>query len=112
MTNLTNLQQRLNEIKSKVAAAAYQLPVLDSGYLFHQDVRDNFYYASYLFAASQEEEIAFDGDRQLAKTKAEAILQRLLELQDQDAQSPTYGHWPLNLKPTPQEAPKTHCRWN
>lgn len=106
MTNLTNLQQRLNEIKSKVSAAAYQLPVLDSGYLFHQDVRDNFYYASYLFAASQEEEIAFDGDRQLAKTKAEAILQRLLELQDQDAQSPTYGHWPLNLKPTPQEAPK------
>lgn len=106
MTNLTNLQQRQNEILSKVAAAAYQLPLLDSGFLFHQDVRDNFYYASYLLAASQEHEIAFDGDRQLAKTKAETILQRLLDLQDQDAQSPTYGHWPLNLKPTPQEASK------
>lgn len=106
MTNLTNLQQRQNEIKSRVAAAAFQLPLQDSGFLFHQDVRDNFYYASYLFAASQEQEIAFDGDRQFAKTKAEAILQRLLDLQDQDAQSPTYGHWPLNLKPTPQEASK------
>ncbi|MBA2942081.1 hypothetical protein HZF08_27825 [Paenibacillus sp. CGMCC 1.16610] len=106
MTNLTNLQQRQNEIKSKVAAVAYQLPILESGFLFHQDVRDNFYYASYLFAASQEHEMEFAGDRQLAKSKAETILQRLLELQDQDAQSPTYGHWPLNLKPTPQEASK------
>ncbi|MZQ84204.1 hypothetical protein GQF01_18985 [Paenibacillus sp. 5J-6] len=103
---MTNLQQRQNEIKSKVAAAAYQLPLQDSGFLFHQDVRDNFYYASYLLAASKEQEIAFNGDRQLAKTKAEAILQHVLELQDQDAQSPTYGHWPLNLKPTPQEASK------
>ncbi|NOV02019.1 hypothetical protein [Paenibacillus planticolens] len=103
---MTNLQQRQNEITAKVAAEAYQRPLLSSGFLFHHDVRDNFYYASYLFAASQEGDIAFDGDRQSAKAKAESILQLLLELQDQNAESPTYGHWPLRLSPTTHEAAK------
>ncbi|MBP1962178.1 hypothetical protein [Paenibacillus aceris] len=103
---MTNLQQRQNEIKSKVATAAYKLPLMSSGFLFHQDVRDNFYYASYLFAASQEQDIPFEGDRHSAKEKAESILLLLLELQDRNAKSPTYGHWPLNLRPTPHEATK------
>lgn len=106
MTNLTNLQQRQNEIQSCVAQAAFDLPLTSSGFLFHGDVRDNFYYASYLFAASQDEEIALLGDRRLAMSKAEGILQLLLELQDQDPGSQTYGHWPLNLRSVPQEAPK------
>lgn len=79
---------------------------MSSGFLFHQDVRDNFYYASYLFAASQEQDIPFKGDRHSAKEKAESILLLLLELQDRNEKSPTYGHWPLNLKPTPHEAAK------
>ena len=80
--------------------------LLSSGLLFHHDIRDNFYYASYLFAASQEEAIPFDGDRVQAKLKAEGILLHVLELQDQNEESVTYGHWPLHLRPTPQEAPK------
>jgi hypothetical protein len=106
MTNLTNLQQRQDEIKTIIAAAAWKQPLLSSGLLFHQDVRDNFYYASYLFAASQEEAIAFDGDRNEARVKAERILLHLLELQDQNTESETYGHWPLNLGLNPQAAPK------
>ncbi|MDD9267443.1 hypothetical protein J2X61_004442 [Bacillus sp. 3255] len=103
---MTNLQQRQIEVQSRVAQAAFDQPLLSSGFLFHGDVRDNFYYASYLFAASQAEEIAFAGDRSLAKAKAEGVLQLLLELQDRDPASPTYGHWPLNLRSAPKEAPK------
>ena len=103
---MTNLQQRQNEIKTKIAAAAFKQPILNSGLLFHHDIRDNFYYASYLFAASQEEAIPFDGDRLQAKIKAEGILFQVLELQDQNEESGTYGHWPLHLRPNPQEAPK------
>lgn len=106
MTNLTNFQQRQNNIKTRIAAAAYKLPLLSSGLLFHQDIRDNFYYASYLFAASQDESIPFEGDREEARIKAETVLHHLLELQDQNEESGTYGHWPLNLRPTPKEAAK------
>ncbi|NQX65105.1 hypothetical protein HQN90_03080 [Paenibacillus alba] len=106
MTHMTNLQQRKVEIITKIAAKAYQQPLLNSGFLFQQDVRDNFYYASYLFAASQDQTIPFEGDREQAKSKAEGVLLLLLELQDQQPESATYGHWPLNLFPSPEEASK------
>lgn len=103
---MTNLQQRQNDIKSRIAEAAFKQPILNSGLLFHHDIRDNFYFASYLFAASQEEAVPFEGDREQAKIKAEGILLHILELQDQNEESVNYGHWPLHLRPTPQEAPK------
>jgi hypothetical protein len=106
MTILTTIQQRQEEIIAIIAAAAYKQSVLSNGFLFEQDVRDNFYYASYLFAASVDEAIAFEGDRDAAKDKAEHVFLHLLDLQDQNPQSETYGHWPLNLRPTPQEASK------
>ncbi|WNR42622.1 hypothetical protein [Paenibacillus roseipurpureus] len=103
---MSTRQQRQAEIIANIAAAAYSKPVLSNGFLFEQDVRDNFYYASYLFAAAVDSQIAFDGDRQEAKAKAEQIMFQLLEIQDQHPESSTYGHWPLNLRPTPQEAAK------
>lgn len=103
---MTTIQQRQEEIIANIAAAAYKQPVLSNGFLFEGDVRDNFYYASYLFAASVDEAIAFDGDRKAAKDKAEQVFLHLLDVQDQNPQSETYGHWPLNLRPTPQEASK------
>ena len=69
---MTNLQQRQNEVLSKIAAAAFKQPLLSSGLLYQHDIRDNFYYASYLFAASQEEAIPFDGDRVQAKPRLRA----------------------------------------
>jgi hypothetical protein len=103
---LTTIQQRQDEIIASIAAAAYKKPVLSNGFLFEGDVRDNFYYASYLFAASVDPAIAFEGEHKEAKDKAERIFLHLLEIQEQDPSSVTYGHWPLNLRPTPQEASK------
>ncbi|UKS30805.1 hypothetical protein LOZ80_18430 [Paenibacillus sp. HWE-109] len=103
---MTNVKQRQDEIIMLIANKAYNQPLLDSGLLFQQDVRDNFYYASYLFAAAEDQALPFAGDREAAKSKAENVLFHLLELQDQSAESETYGHWPLSLWPTPQEAAK------
>lgn len=103
---MTTIQQRQEEIIANIASAAYKQPVLSNGFLFEGDVRDNFYYASYLFAASVDEAIAFEGDRHTAKDKAEQVFLHLLDVQDQNPHSETYGHWPLNLRPTPQEASK------
>ncbi|MDR6549278.1 hypothetical protein [Paenibacillus qinlingensis] len=103
---MTTIQQRQVEIIASIAAAAYIQPILSNGFLFEGDVRDNFYYASYLFAASVDAAIPFEGNRKEAKDKAERVFLNLLGIQDQDPASSTYGHWPLNLRPTPQEASK------
>lgn len=102
----TSLQQRQDELTARIAAAAFHKPELSHGYLFENDIRDNFYYASYLFAAAVNPAIAFDVDRKEAKEKAERVLIRVIALQDQQPASSTYSHWPLNLRPTPQEASK------
>ncbi|MEK5477189.1 hypothetical protein NYE70_09555 [Paenibacillus sp. FSL R5-0407] len=97
---------RMNEIVRSVAEQAWREPLLTSGLWFHGDVRNNFYYASYLFAASTdplyEEELPFD--RQEAKRLAEHVLVRVLRLQQRDPDRPMYGHWPLNLDPVPEKA--------
>lgn len=97
-------KERQTEIVLKIAAAARQLPVLDSGLWFHHDIRDNFYYSSYLFAAAADhpELLPFEADE--AKQTAEAVLLEVLRLQDRDAAGSTYGHWPLNLGDNPREA--------
>ncbi|MBD0380825.1 hypothetical protein [Paenibacillus sedimenti] len=99
------MQQRKRELISKIAIKAFEQPILNNGLWFQGDIRDNFYYASYLYAASQDEGLAFHFNKEEARTKAELILLQVLELQDRNADSETYGHWPLHLRPTPKEAP-------
>lgn len=95
---------RQNEIITQIAKRAELQPLLSSGLWFHHDIRDNFYYASYLFAAAVDfpEQLPFDAET--AKLKAESVLLEVLLLQDQNADSGTYGHWPLNLGQIPQQA--------
>lgn len=97
-------KHRQNEITSKIAIAAMRQPLLSSGLWFHHDIRDNFYYASYLFAAAVDgpEQLSFEADA--AKRTAAAVLLEVLRLQDQNASSDTYGHWPLGLGENPREA--------
>lgn len=97
---------RQNEIVLKIATAALQQPVLSSGLWFHHDIRDNFYYASYLFAAAVEQPEQLTFEARSAKETAEAILLEVLALQDQNPSSVTYGHWPLNLGASPRAAAK------
>jgi hypothetical protein len=92
------------EIIQKIAIAAHHQPILSSGLWFHHDLRDNFYYASYLFAAAVDESEPLPFERESAKQTAEAVLLEVLALQDQDAQSVTYGHWPLRLELVPKDS--------
>jgi hypothetical protein len=97
-------KHRQDEITRKIAIAALRQPLLSSGLWFHHDIRDNFYYASYLFAAAVDAPEQLPFDRDAARQTAAAVLLAVLRLQDQNTTSDTYGHWPLGLGNNPQEA--------
>ena len=72
----------MNRIVRNVAEQAWR-PLLPSGLWFHGDVRDNFYYASYLFAASLDLEIDPQFNRQEGKRLAEEVLGRVFAIAEQ-----------------------------
>lgn len=96
--------QRQREIIQKVALEAQALPLLDSGLWFHDDVRNNFYYASYLFAAAVDDSMLPEAEREQARQTAEAVLLETVLLQNRQPGTRLYGHWPLGLNPLPREA--------
>ncbi|WP_373231108.1 hypothetical protein [Cohnella sp.] len=102
---MSEFEARKREIILQAATYAFELPKLSSGLWFHNDIRNNFYYASYLFAAAQDKSLQLPFNREEAKQVASRVLHLVLELQDQNPLSATYGHWPLNLEPFPKEAP-------
>ncbi len=53
---MNDFSQRQRDIRRLVAKRACEQPLLPSGLWFHGDIRDNFYYASYLYAAASEGE--------------------------------------------------------
>lgn len=87
-----------------MAEKAWDRPLGPCGLWYHGDIRDNFYYASYLFAAAVEMAVEPPFERREGKRKAERVLGRVLRLQDRNPDSPMYGHWPLNLDPKPDAA--------
>lgn len=95
---------RQREIVRRIAEKAFALPLLDGGLWLYDDIRNNFYYASYLFAASVDETLPVTFDRQEAGQRALAVLREVLLLQNTDPNTPLYGHWPLGLAPVPREA--------
>lgn len=98
-------QKRQAEIISQIAHNAESRTLLESGLWFHNDVRNNFYDASYLFAAAASPDLQVEFDREQAKRKAEEVLLKVLSLQNQQPGTSLYGHWPLGLHPVPHEAP-------
>ncbi|MEF2245996.1 hypothetical protein [Paenibacillus sp. IITD108] len=95
---------RMKEIITYCANRAGKLEKLPSGFWHHHDIRNNFYDASYLFAAALDHSIALEVDREHAKREAEQVMLQVLRLQDRHNESDTYGHWPLRLEPSPAEA--------
>lgn len=86
MPGLKNIQstfkERQQEIIFNIALEAEQRPLLESGLWFHDDVRNNFYYASYLFAAAVDDSFELPFDREQAKQKAQDVLLEILMLQN------------------------------
>lgn len=101
---LSPYKERQNEIICKIAVEAESRPLLESGLWFHDDVRNNFYYASYLFAAAVNLSLEIPFDRDKAKLKAESVLMETLMLQNRQPGTKLYGHWPLGLDPMPSKA--------
>lgn len=101
---MCSYRKRMNEIVRRIADKAWKQPLLDSGLWFHDDIRDNYYYASYLFTAAISLEKVLLYDRQEGKQLAEKVLYRVLQLQETNPNSRMYGHWPLNLHPDPEQA--------
>ncbi|CAM3648390.1 hypothetical protein COLU111180_01165 [Cohnella lubricantis] len=101
---MTTYEQRQREIIRRIAIKAQKQPLLGSGLWFHHDIRDNFYYAAYLFAASVDPDLSVPFDKELTLASSSQMLLKVLKLQDRDPDSPTYGHWPLGLGPVPKEA--------
>ncbi|TMV49005.1 hypothetical protein FE783_15140 [Paenibacillus mesophilus] len=94
-------RERQHEVAVRIALAAYEQPLLESGLWFHHDIRDNFYYASHLFATSTNPGLSATFDTDEGKQIAETVLLEVIRLQDQDTRSDTYGHFPLKLEPQP-----------
>ncbi|GGF79587.1 hypothetical protein GCM10010912_25730 [Paenibacillus albidus] len=97
-------KERQQAIIYAVALAAERRPLLASGLWFHDDVRNNFYYASYLFAAAVDPVAELPFDREGARLKAEAVLLETVLLQNRQPGTELYGHWPLGLDPEPRAA--------
>ncbi|MBW5447618.1 hypothetical protein GE107_16290 [Cohnella sp. CFH 77786] len=95
---------RLNEMISKAANQVWSQPHLEGGLWFHEDIRNNFYYSSYLAAAALDESIPFQGDREKALHTAWEVLHGVLSLQNRNPDDAMYGHWPLGLAPSPAQA--------
>ncbi|TVY01070.1 hypothetical protein [Paenibacillus cremeus] len=100
-----DILERKERVLRLAAEHALELPLLDSGYWFHKDLRDNFYFAIHLFGYSAEGAPAWS-EEQKAKGEGLAMqmLRNVLQLQDQNPESPMYGHWPLNLGNDPASA--------
>ncbi|SEU26206.1 hypothetical protein [Paenibacillus sp. NFR01] len=96
---------RQRDIILRLAEKAAGLPLQEGGLWFHDDVRNNFYYASYLFAAAKDTELAVSFDREKAAAAAESVLTQVLLLQNRQPGTPLLGHWPLGLAPVPAAAP-------
>jgi hypothetical protein len=102
---MNEFDPRKREVIHQIATEAVGLPMLDSGLWFHNDIRNNFYYASYLFAAAEDVTLPVLFDRMEARGKASRILALIMGLQDQSPIRSTYGHWPLSLGASPKAAP-------
>ncbi|QUL52543.1 hypothetical protein KDC22_19050 [Paenibacillus tritici] len=104
LQNETSSTIRQRQIVYSIAVEAQRRPLLDSGLWFQDDVRNNFYYASYLFAAAADHTMELPFGREDAKRKAEAVLLETVQLQNRQPGTKLYGHWPLGLSPVPREA--------
>ncbi|CAG7652259.1 hypothetical protein PAESOLCIP111_06491 [Paenibacillus solanacearum] len=101
----TDVRTRKQEVLRLAAEQAMTLPLSESGYWFHKDVRDNFYFAIHLFGYTAEGAPDWtEAKRNEGRELAVRMLYNVLKLQMQDASHPMYGHWPLQLGHDPASA--------
>ncbi|WP_438448484.1 hypothetical protein [Gorillibacterium sp. sgz5001074] len=97
--------ERRRQVLRLAAEKAFGLPLLESGFWTHGDLRDNLYYALHLYAACTDESLELRFPRESGLKLAQDMLLRVLSLQVQDPADPGFGHWPLGLGKDPATAP-------
>lgn len=100
------IAERMDQIVLQVAEEAWARPLNNSGLWYHNDIRNNFYDAAYLFAAASDKRLSLTCERDEAVELAQTVFLNVLSLQDQVPESPTFGHWPLYLGDEPARAEK------
>lgn len=104
---MLTFHDRQKTVLQLAANKALTTPRLSSGLWFHDDMRNNLYYAMHLYVAACTEEIELLCPKTWAKEVAEEILLQLLQLQERNAEVALYGHFPLGLGTDPSQA-KAH----
>ncbi|RKL66912.1 hypothetical protein CR203_13870 [Salipaludibacillus neizhouensis] len=99
-----SFEKRRLEIISLAAEQALKLPFKKDNFWFLDDLRDNFYFATHLYAAVHEDTISLSSDKKDSEKLAVEVILDGLRLQDRSPESDTYGHWPLHLSPKPSVA--------
>jgi hypothetical protein len=103
---MKSLVERIDRVIIQMAEAAWAQPLRSSGLWHHNDIRNNFYDAAYMFAAAVDNRLPVSFDRDAAMKMARSVFMQVLSLQDRQPDSPTYGHWPLHLGDNPELAEK------
>jgi hypothetical protein len=99
------VKERREAVLTAAAQLAVDMPLKESGFWFHADLRDNFYFAIHLFAHTVDaKKGSFTEEQQTAFELAVRMIGQVVELQQQQAELPMYGHWPLNLGSDPAAA--------
>ncbi len=101
------IKDRRKAVVQLAADKALELPLLPSGFWFHQDIRENFYYAIHLFAYCNDQDFACewnDDKHETARKLSLDMIRKILALQVTDSDDAMYGHWPLFLGNHPSEA--------
>ncbi|MFH5181503.1 hypothetical protein ACHHV8_01985 [Paenibacillus sp. TAB 01] len=110
-----SINDRRQAITRFAARKALELPVQPSGFWFHNDVRDNFYYAIHLYAYCVQPTDCSgltEQERTSGIELAAGMIRKVLALQVQDPSHPMYGHWPLNLGTDRRPLLLIRCRLN
>lgn len=99
------MSDRSLAVLTLAADQAIATPLLPSGLWFHNDLRNNLYYAMHLYVAASTDEVTLVAPKPWAKQMAETILMNVLSLQQREPEEGLYGHFPLGLGDHPSEAP-------
>jgi hypothetical protein len=101
---MTSFRERRYEVLTLAARQAKGLAYAESGLWFHHDLRDNFYYAAHLYEAIACGEIVEFQNNSADISKACEMLIQVLQLQNRNVNSVTYGHWPLFVEQDPAKS--------
>lgn len=100
---MKELLLRRAEVLRIAADQALRMPLRESGFWLHEDLRDNAYFAMHGMIYEYETNPDQYTEREPFQRYC-GVLSKAIRLQDANPDSPMYGHWPLRLPDDIREA--------